>query len=302
MKELAKKDLSLPKKRWRQKEAEIDGAASEKKQVADRILIYVLLAIGAGTMLIPFFWMVSTSLKTPGETVAMPPVWIPTEWKFENYTQALAAAPFGRYFWNSILVTSLSTIGELLTTIMAAFAFAKLQFYGKNVLFVILIGTMMVPGELLIIPNFVTLSNMGLINTYAALIVPYLASVFSVFMLKQNFETIPNELHYAAKVDGCGDFRFLWTVMVPLAKSSVVAVTILKIIGSWNAFMWPLIVTNDQMLRTLPVGLQAFTTEAGTQYELLMAASTIVVLPMIVLYLFLQKYIIMGISRSGLKG
>ncbi|WP_277630854.1 carbohydrate ABC transporter permease [Atopococcus tabaci] len=253
-------------------------------------------------MLIPFFWMVSTSLKTPGETVAMPPVWIPSEWKFENYAQALAAAPFGRYFWNSILVTSLSTIGELLTTIMAAFAFAKLQFYGKNVLFVILIGTMMVPGELLIIPNFVTLSNMGLINTYAALIVPYLASVFSVFMLKQNFETIPNELHYAAKVDGCGDFRFLWTVMVPLAKSSVVAVTILKIIGSWNAFMWPLIVTNDQMLRTLPVGLQAFTTEAGTQYELLMAASTIVVLPMIVLYLFLQKYIIMGISRSGLKG
>ena len=265
-------------------------------------ILYILLVLGAATMLIPFIWMVSTSLKTPGETVAMPPVWIPDILQIGNYAEAFEAAPFGRYFLNSVFVTVLSTAGELITTILAAFAFAKIEFYGKNILFTLLIATMMVPGEILIIPNFVPLSNMGLINTYAALIVPYLASVFSVFMLKQSFQSVPKELHYAAKVDGCSDFRFLWTIMVPLAKSSIVAITILKIIGSWNAFMWPLIVTNDRALRTLPVGLQAFTTEAGTQYELLMAAATIVVIPMVIVYLFLQKYIIMGISKSGLKG
>lgn len=271
-------------------------------EVMKKTFVYILLGIGALTMLIPFFWMVSTSLKTPAQAVAMPPVWIPKILQFENYQKALQAAPFGRYFLNSVLVTVLSTAGELVTTILAAFAFSKLQFYGKNLLFTVLIATMMVPGELLIIPNFVTLSKFGLINTYAALIIPYLASVFSVFTLRQSFASVPNELHYAAKIDGCSDFRFLWSVMVPLSKSSIVAITILKIIGSWNSFMWPLIVTNDRMLRTLPVGLQAFTTEAGTKFELLMAASTIVVLPMVIVYLLLQKHIIEGISKSGLKG
>lgn len=267
-----------------------------------RAVAYVLLIIGAFTMLIPFLWMVSTSLKSPAEAVSMPPIWIPKSFKVENFLKAFEVAPFGRYFLNSVLITSLSTIGELLTTILAAFAFAKMQFYGKNLLFTILIATMMVPGELLIIPNYLTISRLGLINTYAAMIVPYVASVFSVFMLKQNFESVPNELYYAAKVDGSSDFKFLWTIMVPLSKSAIVAVSILKIIGSWNAFMWPLIVTNDRMLRPLPVGLQAFTTEAGTQYELLMAASVIVVAPMVIIYLFLQRYIIMGVSKSGLKG
>lgn len=278
------------------------GKVNAKTETLKKALVYVLLGIGALTMLIPFFWMVSTSLKTPAQAVAMPPIWIPKILRFENYQTAMQAAPFGRYFLNSVLVTVLSTSGELITTILAAFAFSKLQFYGKNLLFTILIATMMVPGELLIIPNFVTLSKFGLINTYAALIIPYLASVFSVFTLRQSFASIPKELHYAAKVDGCSDFKFLWSIMVPLSKSSIVAITILKVIGSWNSFMWPLIVTNDRMLRTLPVGLQAFTTEAGTKFELLMAASTIVVLPMVIMYLFLQKHIIAGISKSGLKG
>lgn len=272
---------------------------SEKVQ---KTVLYALLTLGAITMLIPFVWMLSTSIKSSGETMQMPPVWIPDEPKFGNYIEAWNAAPFGRYFLNSVLVTVLSTAGELITTILAAFAFAKMEFYGKNILFTILIATMMVPGELLIIPNFVTLSNFGLINTYAALIVPWLASIFSVFALRQTFQGVPNELYYAAKVDGSSDFRFLWSIMVPLGKSSIVAIAILKIIGSWNSFMWPLIVTNDTELRTLPVGLQAFTTEAGTRFELLMAASTIVIIPMVIIYIFLQKQIIAGISKSGLKG
>lgn len=269
---------------------------------ASKIAAYILLTIGSFTMLIPFLWMISTALKSPAEAVAMPPVWIPQIFRIENFARAFEVAPFGRYFLNSVLITSISTLGELLTTILAAFAFAKMKFYGKNLLFTILIATMMVPGELLIIPNYLTISKLNLINTYSAMILPYLASVFSVFMLKQNFESVPNELYYAAKVDGTSDFKFLWMIMVPLSKSAIVAVAILKIIGSWNSFMWPLIVTNERLLRPLPVGLQAFTTEAGTQYELLMAASTIVIAPMIIIYLFLQRYIIMGVAKSGLKG
>lgn len=263
---------------------------------------YIVLTLGAVTMILPFFWMVMTSVKTPAQAVAMPPVWIPRPFQLENYLEALEVAPFDTYFINSVIITSLSTIGELITSILAAFAFARLKFWGKDILFLILIGTMMVPGELMTIPNYLTISRMGLINTYAAMILPFLASIFSVFMLKQNFESVPNELYYAAKVDGSSDFMFLLTVMLPLAKSAVVAVTILKIIGSWNSFMWPLIVTNERAMRPLPVGLQAFTTEAGTRYHLLMAASTIVVAPMIIVYFFLQRYIIMGVSRTGLKG
>lgn len=269
---------------------------------ASKIAVYILLTIGSFTMLIPFLWMISTALKSPAEAVAMPPVWIPQIFRIENFARAFEVAPFGRYFLNSVLITSISTLGELLTTILAAFAFAKMKFYGKNLLFTILIATMMVPGELLIIPNYLTISKLNLINTYSAMILPYLASVFSVFMLKQNFESVPNKLYYAAKLDGTSDFKFLWMIMVPLSKSAIVAVAILKIIGSWNSFMWPLIVTNERLLRPLPVGLQAFTTEAGTQYELLMAASTIVIAPMIIIYLFLQRYIIMGVAKSGLKG
>ncbi|RPA60540.1 carbohydrate ABC transporter permease [Aerococcus agrisoli] len=253
-------------------------------------------------MLLPFFWMVSTSLKTTGETLAIPPVWLPEDFKWENYQTALSMAPFGRYFINSLIITLSSTFGEVVTSILAAFAFAKLQFFGKNILFTVLIATMMVPFELLMIPNYLTLSKLGMIDTYWAMIVPFLASVFSVFMLKQNFEAVPKQLYYAAKVDGASDWRFLWQILVPMSKSSIVTVIILKMIGSWNSFMWPLMVTNETSLRPLPVGLQAFTTEAGTYFALLMAAATIVILPMIIVYLFLQKYIIKGISNTGIKG
>lgn len=267
------------------------------------ILLYVILTLGALVMILPFYWMVATSLKSSTEAIAVPPTWLPNNWLFSNYGQALEKAPFGRYFLNSVLVTTLTTAGELFTSILAAYAFAKLKFWGKDILFILLLATMMVPGELMTIPNFVTLSGWRLVNTYWALIIPWLASVFSVFTLKQNIQTIPDELYYAAKTDGASDWRFLWEMVVPLSKSSIIAVMILKVIGSWNSFLWPMIVTNSAPdLRTLPVGLQAFTTEAGTQFELLMAASTLVILPMVIIYLLLQKYIIQGISRSGLKG
>lgn len=274
----------------------------KRKLSAGQIITFVLLTIGAFSMILPFFWMVSTSIKTTGETLAIPPVWLPENWQWSNYETALTMAPFNQYFINSVIITLSSTIGEVITSILAAFAFSKLQFFGKNILFTILISTMMVPFELLMIPNYLTLSKMGMINSYWAMIIPFLASVFSVFLLKQNFEAVPKQLYYAAKVDGASDWRFLWQIIVPMSKSSIVTVVILKMIGSWNSFMWPLMVTNETHLRPLPVGLQAFTTEAGTYFELLMAAATIVVLPMIIIYLFLQKYIIKGISNTGVKG
>jgi len=276
--------------------------SSKAKFTSGQLISFILLAIGALSMLLPFFWMVSTSLKTTGETLAIPPVWLPKDFKWKNYQTALSMAPFGRYFINSLIITLSSTFGEVVTSILAAFAFAKLQFFGKNILFTVLIATMMVPFELLMIPNYLTLSKLGMIDTYWAMIVPFLASVFSVFMLKQNFEAVPKQLYYAAKVDGASDWRFLWQILVPMSKSSIVTVIILKMIGSWNSFMWPLMVTNETSLRPLPVGLQAFTTEAGTYFALLMAAATIVILPMIIVYLFLQKYIIKGISNTGIKG
>ena len=273
------------------------------KKTLSNILLYGALIIGGLIMILPFYWMVATSLKSTGEAIAVPPTWLPSQWLFSNYEKALQAAPFGRYFLNSVFVTTVTVTGELFTSILAAYAFAKMKFWGKDILFLILLSTMMVPGELMTIPNFVTLSSWKMINTYWALIIPWLASVFSVFTLKQSIQTIPDELYYAAKTDGASDWRFLWEMVVPLSKSSIIAVMILKVIGSWNSFMWPMIVTPaNQEIRTLPVGLQAFTTEAGTQFELLMAASTLVVLPMVIIYLLLQKYIIQGISRSGLKG
>lgn len=267
-----------------------------------KTFIYTFLIVGSLLMLLPFVWMLLTSIKPSYEVRVMPPVWIPSEFRFENYAIAFEVAPFGRYFINSIIVTVLSTLGELMTTILAAYAFSKVSFFGRDILFALLIATMMIPGEVLLIPNFITLSNLGWIDQYEALIVPWLASIFSIFLLRQFFKSVPDELGYAARIDGCSDWRYLWQIMVPLAMPAIITITLLKAIGSWNAFLWPLIVTNSTSMRTLPVGLTAFTSEAGTNYELLMAASAMIILPMIILFIFLQRYIINGVSRSGIKG
>ncbi|QTD41027.1 carbohydrate ABC transporter permease [Sporosarcina sp. Te-1] len=272
------------------------------RDALSKTTIYVALGIGALLMLLPFIWMLLTSLKSGNEVMIMPPVWWPDEFKWGNYKTAWDMAPFGRYLLNSLVVMILSTLGELLTTILAAYAFSKLHFWGRDIVFALLLGTMMVPGEVLLIPNFVFLSNLGWIDRYEALIIPWTASVFAIFLLRQFFLSVPKDLGYAAKIDGCSDFRFLWTIMVPLAKPALFTIALLKAIGSWNAFLWPLIVTSSKEMRTLPVGLTSFSTEAGTIYELLMAASTMIILPMILLYFILQKYIIQGISKAGLKG
>lgn len=264
--------------------------------------IYLLLTLGAVTMLLPFGWMLLTSLQPAATTFATGHLAIPTAWQWVNYPRAWHAAPFARYCLNSLVVTLTTTVGQMLTSILAAFAFTHLRFYGRRVLFDSLIALMMVPGELLLIPNFVTMTRLHWVDTYAALIVPWLASIFAMFALRQAFAAQSPTTYYAARLDGASNWQYLWQILVPANRSTLTAVAVLQIIGSWNAFMWPLIITNSDRLRTLPVGLMAFTSEAGTNYPLLMAATVCVLLPLLVLYLLLQKYIIAGVTRTNLKG
>ena len=263
---------------------------------------YAVLIFGAAFILLPFVWMISTSLKPDKEVLMMPPKWIPTVLQWKNYVDAFKAVPFFTYLKNSVVVTVLITSCELITTTLAAFAFARLEFKGKNVLFMLLVATMMVPGEILIIPNFVTLAQLGWIDTYKAMVAPWATSVFSIFLLRQQFASIPESYYKAARMDGCSDLRYLLTVMVPMSRPTVVSIALLKIINSWNSYFWPLIATNSREMRTLPVGLAYFTTEAGTDYNTLMAFSLMIISPTILVYLFTQKYIIQGVSKTGLKG
>ncbi len=208
---------------------------------------------------------------------------------------------FGRYFWVSFFTGILSTAGTLLTSALAAFAFAKMSFPGKGLFFYIVLLTMMVPGQVLLIPNFLTLGTLGWLDTYLALIVPFLASVFTIFLMRQFFMTIPDDLWDAAQIDGTGRFRFLWQIVAPLSKPVFITAGIFLFLGNWNALLWPLIVTSSPEMRTLMVGLQTFNEEAGSEFELLMAASTMAVLPVVILFFLLQRFFIQGIARTGLK-
>ena len=271
------------------------------RQRTYRIALYVLMLAGCAIMLLPFFWMVTTSLKTETEALLMPPRWFPAAPQWQNYARAWNAAPFGRYFFNSFFMAITTTVGEVITTILAAYAFAKMKFFGKNVLFAILLGTLMIPGQMLLLPNYVTIARFGWLDSYEALIIPWLVSVFGIFLLRQFFRGIPDELRDAARIDGCSRLRFLFRIMVPLSKPAIFTVALFKFLGSWNSFTWVLIMTNSANMRTVPVGLQVFSGEIGTAYEQLMAASVLAIIPILVLFFFTQKQFIQGVARTGIK-
>ncbi len=274
-----------------------------KKLITDTLII-IILSLGALIMLFPFYWMISGSFKTLKEIMSPDIVWWPETMQWHNYVEVLTmkANPFGIYFKNSIIVSIANTVFTLFTTILAAFAFSRLEFKGRDKLFSLLLGTMMVPSQMYIITNFITINQMGLYNSLWAQILPYTASIFYIYLLRQFFNQIPNQIYLAAKVDGCSDWKFLWTVMVPNAKSSLVTISLFNFIASWNAYLWPMLVSGDIDKRVLSTGLYYFAGEAGVEYHLMMAGATIVVIPLIVLYLIFQKYIIQGIARGGLKG
>ena len=255
-------------------------------------------------VLFPFYWMINSSLKSLTEYRMSTPTFWPNRVLWTNYVDAFQTANLGRLFLNTAYVGLVSTILSLIITILSAFAFARLEFKGKDLMFSALLATMMIPGELFTITNYSTVTNLGWMNTYTVLIVPFLVSVFYIYLLRQNFLQIPNELYLAAKVDGTSDFKYLWKVMIPLSLPTLISITILKMMGAWNSYIWPRLVANDEAHRLITNGLRnAFTETTGdVNYPVQMAAVALVSLPLFLVYLFLRKYIMKGVSRSGIKG
>lgn len=265
------------------------------------ILIHALLLGAVGAVLLPYYLMVITSLKPIVEVFTDPFTWIPSRLAWENYRDAWNHAPFARYFFNSAIISVVETAGVLATSALAGYAFARMRFVGREILFLLFLGTLMVPGEVQLVPNYITVTRLGWLNTYYALIVPWLASIFGIFFMRQSFATIPQELQDAATVDGASHLTFLVRVVIPLSRPAFVTVALLTFLGSWNALTWPLIVTNTPEMRPIMVGLLSFSNEWGTQPRLLMAAATFSVLPVLALFFVLQRYFIAGIARAGMK-
>ncbi|MCR4953617.1 MAG: carbohydrate ABC transporter permease [Treponema sp.] len=275
---------------------------SADKSVVRKSFVYLILVTASLMMIFPFIWMILCAFKTPQEVIQFPPKFFPSRLQFINFAKAFSMAPFGRYFFNSIIVMILSVLSTTFVTILGSFAFSRLNFPGKSVVFSMLLSLMMIPFEMLIITNYTTIVKMNLYNTIPALVLPFVSSIFYTYILKNFFDTVPDSLYYSARIDGASNWMYLWRVLVPMAKPSLFTIILLNALSSWNSFMWPLYITSDYHSRTLPYGLQVFTTEAGSFPELLMAASTVIVLPMIILFIVARKYIVGGVSSGGLKG
>lgn len=254
--------------------------------LAPKAAQHLLLLAGSLLMILPFIWMIGTSLEQGG---------------FSNYIEAWTRVSFGRYFLNTLMVTLLTLFGVLVTTSLAAYAFATMKFPGRDVLFLLFLSTMMVPQPVYLAPSYVLLAKIRWIDTYMALIVPWTANVFSIFLLRQHFRTLPASLFEAAVLDGCSRFSYLYRIALPLSRSVLVTIILFNVIGSWNSFMWPLVVTHSEELRVLQVGLSYFNQEQSSNYQLLMAASTFCTIPLIILFIIAQKQIVGSYVRSGIK-
>ena len=265
---------------------------------------YAFLILMAVIVLFPFYWMIISSLKSLDEYRLNVPTFWPKRILLSNYLDAFTTASLGRLFYNTLIVGVVSTILSLIITVLSAFAFARLEFKGRETMFALMLATMMIPGELFTITNYSTVTKLGWMNTYTVLIVPFLVSVFYIYLLRQNFMQIPNELYLAAKVDGTSDLKYLWKVMVPLSLPTLISITILKMMGAWNSYIWPRLVANDEAHQMITNGLRnAFTETTGeVNYPVQMAAVAIVSAPLFLVFLFLRKYIMAGVSRSGIKG
>ncbi len=284
--------------------------AQKVMKIISMVFIYAFLVFMALIVLLPFYWMLITSLKTTEEVRATTQTFWPQVVMWSNYSNALKKSTFDfpTYLMNTLIVGIASTIGTLITTIFAAFAFARLNFKGKDTLFAILLATMMIPGEMMVITNYITVANFGWLNgtrmgAYLAMIIPFWVSVLYIYLLRQNFKQIPNELYLAAKVDGKSDWTYLWKVMVPLASPTLISIFILKLMGSWNSYVWPNLVADKEEYRLITNGLRsAFSVDGTPQYGLQMAATVVVTVPLLLLFIFFRKYIMKGVGRAGIKG
>lgn len=275
-----------------------------KRLIQNRLTLLLLLMTGL-LMALPFVWMFSTSFKAYDEVFVFPPTFVPDQFRWLNYVEAWKSAPFGQFFFNSIFTTVIIVVVQLISSVLAAYAFARLRFKGKNILFVLVMATMMIPIQVTFIPNFLIIKQLDWFDTYLALTLPFAANAFGIFMIRQAFMQVPKELEEAAKLDGCSHFQMIRHVMVPLSSASIITFGLFSFIWHYNDFFWPLIATNSEELRTLQVGLSSLITEEGgqegTQWNLIMAAASIVILPLLVLFAFVQKFIVKGIATTGLK-
>ncbi|RLJ91154.1 carbohydrate ABC transporter membrane protein 2 (CUT1 family) [Planococcus citreus] len=268
-----------------------------------KLINFVLLAAGSLMILSPLWWMLSTSLKTMAEVMSFPPTFFPESWNWSNYIRTWEAAPFTQYTINTLVITTLVVIGNVLSNSFIAYGFAKIPFKGRNVLFAIVLATMMIPGFVTLIPQYVLFAKLGWVNTYYPLIVPaFFGSAFNIFLLRQFYMTIPNELIEAAKMEGASHFYIWRKIGLPLTKPAIATVAIFSFNGAWNDFLGPLLYLNDENLYTLQIGLQVFKGQLNTQWNYLMAGSLLVLLPVIIIFFFFQKYFIQGINlQSGGK-
>ncbi|MFJ7490380.1 carbohydrate ABC transporter permease [Streptomyces sp. NPDC097727] len=286
------------------KPGDLQPSRPKKARNLKRPLVYVLLSVGLLIMSAPFLWMALSAFKTPQELTASPPVWIPTEWTLENFRDLLDKLNLPLYFMNSLIVAVLVTVSNLVFCSMLGYALAKLNFAGRNKIFGLVLGALMVPGNLMLLPLFVLMSKLHLIDSYAGLVLPFAAGAFGVFLMRQFMQSIPDELLEAARMDGAGEWYIFWRIVMPLVKPALATLSIFTFLGSWNNFVWPLIATNDPDKYTLPVALATFATDpnkAGGSNGMLMAGSLLVVLPVVVLFIALQRHFTQGIATAGMK-
>ena len=298
---MAKKDIQATM------QAKDMGLETSRQRVIKALVktgTYAFLLLMALIVLFPFYWMIISSLKTLEEYRMSVPTFWPKTVMLSNYAEAFTTANLGRLFLNTMYVGIVSTLLSLVITVLSAFAFARLEFKGRDTMFGAMLATMMIPGELFTITNYSTVTQLGWIGSFDALIFPFLVSVFYIYLLRQNFMQIPNELYLAAKVDGTSDLKYLWKVMIPLALPTLISITILKMMGAWNSYIWPRLVANDEAHRMITNGLRnAFTATSGdVNYPVQMAAVALVSAPLFLVFVFLRKYIMSGVSRSGIKG
>lgn len=265
---------------------------------------YLALTLAAVIVLIPFYWMLSTALKSEAEALLVPATLYPHQLRVDNFWKALTYAPFLTYFFNTVVVAVLVVAGSTVISVLAAFAFARLDFPGKSLLFMLVLGTMMIPQEMLIITNFMTVARLGWLNTIQALVLPFCVNAFNIYLLRQSMMQIPDELYVASCIDGLSDLRFLRKVVVPIVKPTILTIMILSLIWIWNTYAWPSLITTHDQMRMVSNGLQnAFTNSTGNiQYELQMAAATMVTIPLIAVFLCFRRQILSGMSKGGLKG
>lgn len=267
-----------------------------KETTRHAFLIFVAVLV-----ILPFFWMLISSFKDNNE-VFDNTIFLPKKWQFSNYPEALGAAPFNIFFTNSIIVTAISVFSQLITCSFAAFAFAKLRFHFRDAIFQIFLACMMIPSQATVISNYITISRLGLVNTYPGIVLVSLTSVFGIFLMRQNFKTIPDDYMEAASLDGCGKLRTFLYVFLPMGKGAMATTGIFSMVDVWNDYMWPLIVTNSTKYKTVQTGITYMISEdVGSQWAYIMAIATIIVMPVIIIFIILQKYFVQGIANTGIK-